>query len=128
LRAFQVSKKNSVFLGDFNLPDIDWQAGTAGSRPSSAVVEAAAAAGLQQLVDFPTHTRGNVLDLILTNVPERVENVREGGRVGRSDHVIVHCELKMARSINNRIRVKNWSKARWNNIREGIKNTVWPTT
>jgi hypothetical protein len=125
---FRSAEKNSVFIGDFNLPDIDWQTGAAGSRSSDAIVEAATAAGLRQLVEFPTHTRGNVLDLVTTNVPERVENVREGERVGRSDHVVVQCELTMDRNSNNRIKVKNWSKAEWKSIRDGIKNTVWPTT
>jgi hypothetical protein len=125
---FRAAEKNSVFFGDFNLPDIDWQTGAAGSRASDAIVEAATAAGLRQLVEFPTHTRGNVLDLVITNVPERVENVREGGRVGRSDHVVVQCELAMVRNSSNRIKVKNWNKAEWTSIRDGIKNTAWPTT
>jgi hypothetical protein len=34
----------------------------------------------------------------------------------------------MTRNVSNRIKVKNWGKAEWNNIREGIKNTVCPTT
>jgi hypothetical protein len=34
----------------------------------------------------------------------------------------------MTRNVSNRIKVKNWGKAQWNNIREGIKNTVWPST
>jgi hypothetical protein len=34
----------------------------------------------------------------------------------------------MDRNSNNRIKVKNWNKAEWMSIRDGIKNTVWPTT
>jgi hypothetical protein len=82
------------------MPDIDRRAGTADSRASGMVLEAATAAGLHQLVDFPTHTRGNVLDLILTNIPERLSNVTDAGRIGRSDHVAILCDLDMARGIS----------------------------
>jgi hypothetical protein len=61
------------------------------SRASGIVLEAATAAGLHQLVDFPTYTRGNVLDLLLTNIPERICEVRDAGRINRSDHVAITC-------------------------------------
>jgi hypothetical protein len=97
-------------LGNFNLLDIDWQVGTAGSRASGNIVEAAAAAGLHHFVDFPTHTRGKVLDLIITNIPERLANIREEARIGRSDHAVVHCDLQINRNHCNKIKVKNWNK------------------
>jgi hypothetical protein len=113
---FRDAEKNSVFFGDFNLPDINWSTGVAASRMSRGVVEAAAEAGLRQLVDFPTHTRGNTLDLIITNSPERITNIREEARIGRSDHMTIMSELKMTSSSKARIRVKNWSKANWDGI------------
>jgi hypothetical protein len=124
---FRDAEKNSVFFGDFNLPDINWSTGVAGSSMSRGVVEAVAEAGLQQLVDFPTHTRGNTLDLIITNIPERITNIREEARIGKSDHVTIMSELKMTSSSRTRIRVKNWCKANWDGIKQGIKNTIWPT-
>jgi hypothetical protein len=33
----------------------------------------------------------------------------------------------MTSSSRARIRVKNWSKANWDGIKQGIKNTIWPT-
>jgi hypothetical protein len=116
-----------VFIGDFNLPDIDWSADSAASNSSREVMEAAAEAGLSQLVDFPTHKRGNVLDLILTNIPGRMENIREEASIGRSDHVTILSELRMATTSRAMIKAKNWGKADWKSIKEGITNTVWPT-
>jgi hypothetical protein len=59
---------------------------------------------LEQFMDFPIQVRGNTLDLILTNVPERVVEVKEVGRLGRSNHVMIQMsidinmkELKMTR-------------------------------
>jgi hypothetical protein len=125
---FSAAEKNSIFVGDFNMPDINWQTGMADSRASGMVLEAATAAGLYQLVDFPTHMRGNVLDLILTNIPDRISNVSDAGRIGRSDHVAITCDLDMVRARGEKIKVKNWKRADWDSIREEITNTPWPTT
>ena len=42
--------------------------------------------GLEQLIMFPTHTKGNVLDLVVTNCQEKIVGVNDAGRLGRSDH------------------------------------------
>ncbi len=59
--------------------------------PVKLLLETAVEEGLQQLVDFPTHTKGNTLDLLLTNCPDKVIEVSDSGRLGRSDH----CMLKV---------------------------------
>ena len=41
----------------------------------------------KQLVKFPTHLKGNILDLVLTNIPERVTEVEDVGMLGTSDHI-----------------------------------------
>jgi hypothetical protein len=125
--VFRNVERNSICIGDFNLPDIDWVSGTAVSRSSNEVLEAATAAGLTQLVDFPTHIRGNILDLILTNMPERLANVQDGGRLGNSDHAIITCDVLAKKSCGEKITVKSWNRADWAGIRAGIRNTVWPT-
>ena len=70
--------KNSIIIGDFNLPDISWETGEASGRARE-FVEATDDALLVQMVEFPTHVKGNCLDLVLTNIPERIEEVCEGG-------------------------------------------------
>jgi hypothetical protein len=72
-------ERNSVLIGDFNFPDKDWVSGAAGSRSSGLVLEEAGAAGLHQMVEFPTHTHGNSQDLVLTNMPDSVSNVEQAG-------------------------------------------------
>jgi hypothetical protein len=85
-------------------------------------------ANLTQLVDFPTHIRGNTLDLVLTNIPERVQDVHEVGRIGGSDHTALLVNLNLEPKYGEKIGLKNWRKAAWDKIRLGITNTVWPTT
>ena len=52
---------------------------------------------MEEMVEFSTHIRGNCLDLIVTNIPERVSDVTEAGRLGQSDHSIIRnseCEWR----------------------------------
>ena len=48
-------------MGDFNLPGIDWVNGGGGRGRDAIFVEAVDNALMQQLVDFPTHLKGNTL-------------------------------------------------------------------
>ena len=50
----------------------------------------------RQLVDFPTHIKGNILDLVITNIPEKVSELKEVGRIGKSDHVILQFDLTVS--------------------------------
>jgi Reverse transcriptase (RNA-dependent DNA polymerase)/Endonuclease-reverse transcriptase len=120
-------EKKCIMVGDFNVPDIDWEAGSARASSDMALLEAAQEAGLEQLVNFPTHVRGNTLDLLLTNIPERVSNVYDAGRLGRSDHCIICFEVRTNTLIRPKTTVKNWRKADWSSIKNGISNTTWPT-
>jgi Endonuclease-reverse transcriptase len=115
-------------VGDFNLPDIDWEEGTAKSRADMELLEAAHAANMDQMTSFPTHVRGNRLDLILTNVPEKIRHVEDAGRLGRSDHSIISFEIVTKVTPEPAKTVKNWRRADWASIRDGLRNTVWPTT
>ena len=62
-------------MGDFNCPDIDW-ASLHGSNPVSvSLCEFVFNFNLCQVVPTPTHTKGNVLDLVLTQNPESIMNL-----------------------------------------------------
>ncbi len=83
------TEKSSVIVGDFNLPGIDWDSGTAAGGRAEGFLEACKDAGLEQLVTFPTQVRGNILDLLLTNIPDRVSEVKDAGRLGKSDRTMI---------------------------------------
>jgi hypothetical protein len=62
---------------------------------------------LEHFVDFPTQVRGNSLDLILTNIPEIVVEVKDVGRLGRNDHVmIIDINVKEVKTTES---VPNWA-------------------
>ena len=61
------SLSNIIIIGDLNLPDANWDAYTGESSFTQYFCEKAFNLNLMQLVNKPTHRRGNILDIILTN-------------------------------------------------------------
>ncbi len=109
--------KNTLILGDFNLPGIDWINLTSDSR-GRRLVETVEEEGLDQLVGFPTHLKGNILDLVLSNITEKTVRVEESGRLGRSDHCIIKIEVYAELKIKNTVKRRfNWGRADWDSMR-----------
>lgn len=65
----------SVFDGDFNLPDIQWDTLSSTSSSSSAFCDFVFDNSLIQLINQPTHVKGNILDLVLTNSEDSITNL-----------------------------------------------------
>ena len=66
--------QNIVLVGDFNFAEIDW---SLISSPPTLIpfCDVICDCNFVQLVDFPTHIRGNTLDLIFSNNPDSVANI-----------------------------------------------------
>ena len=60
-------RNSLVLVGDFNLPDINWDNLTASSTASRTFCDFIFDNALLQVVDTSTHSKGNILDLIITN-------------------------------------------------------------
>ena len=54
-------------MGDFNCPDIDWPTLSGVSPLSTLLCDFVFDYNIAQVVESPTHVKGNVLDLVLTN-------------------------------------------------------------
>ena len=121
------AERNTFLIGDFNYPAIDWERGMATGKKAREFLNATEEKLMTQLVDFATHTRGNTLDLVITNSPELVTSLEEEGRLGRSDHVLLEMEI----GVENRTvsedgkEFLDWKKADWNQIREDIGQEDW---
>ena len=117
----EASSGSNIFIGDFNLPGINWETFQATGR-SKDLVEKCNDKFFSQLVDFPTHIKGNLLDLVLTNVPEKVTDIENVGRLGRSDHVMLMVKLEVrAQEAPSIQTVPNWSKADWVGLRRSVE-------
>ena len=75
--ANQASFDQLVVCGDFNFPHIDWEFGTAttGDSIHTYFTKLVRDNYLWQKIDFPTRNN-NMLDLILTNIPEKISDIR----------------------------------------------------
>ena len=119
------SEKNSFFIGDFNLPDIDWSNLTAPNRDKP-FLNTCLDNGFEQLVNFPTHIKGNILDLVLTNNPESILSVNDCGSIGKSDHSMLLIEILCENSDNkNNVPFRNWKKANYEAMKEELRNINW---
>jgi hypothetical protein len=119
--------KNTVFIGDFNLPGVDWRTGQ-GRGAEKRVVEAVQENLCEQMVHFSTHAKGNVLDLVITNIPERISEVRDEGRLANSDHSSLVVEIKVEdRGVPTHPNMgrPDWARADWTKMREEVKKWRW---
>lgn len=115
---------NCIITGDFNFPNIDWETGTSDSK-GKRFLEVCREKSLEQLVYFPTHSRGNTLDLVLTDT-DNVINVEDVGRLGKSDHCMLMIETQFDGNVNETDQMMpNWSKADINSIRQTLSNIDW---
>ena len=84
---------NTLIIGDFNFPGIDWTNYTAKDAKSRLFLETIEEHEFNQLIDFPTHIKGNILDLALTNFPEKVLDISCLGNLANSDHSILSFDI-----------------------------------
>ena len=119
------AEKNCIVIGDFNLPQIDWSEGTARGA-STVVLEAVEDALMTQMVEFSTQVRGNILDLVITNMPERVQEVRDEGRLGKSDHVMIVTEISIGKQASeNQLPLLDWRRADWGAMQRELADMAW---
>lgn len=108
--------KDTIIVGDFNVPDINWSTLSATSFFSSSLCNLIFSHNLSQLVTDPTHVGGNILDLVLTNNSTRVTftSVDSNFCSSFSDHHLVtihlHADCKFIKSLRPRS-VLNYAKA-----------------
>jgi len=126
VKLIKKAEKNVVFIGDFNYPTIDWENGTSRGRQAEEFRGAVEEKLLTQMVDFPTHKKGNILDLVITDIPEKIIEITDEGRLGNSDHItmVIRIEYGKERKKEPDV-VKNWKKARWEEMKKEMREVQW---
>ncbi len=69
-----------VLIRDVNMSGVDWKKMKADIRGRT-LLETVQEEGMEQMVSFNTHIRGNCLDLVITNFPEKIITKNEVGRL-----------------------------------------------
>jgi hypothetical protein len=117
VNLIEKTKPRSFIIGDFNYPGVDFAVGNS----NIPLVNAVGNQFLEQMVKETTHSRGNILDLVFTNIPENVINVSNIGNLGNSDHCILKIEVDISVDFNETSElIRDWRKG----DQEGLINCV----
>ena len=115
----------NILFGDFNLPDIDWARGTAGSR-GQGFYEATCERFMEQHVTDSTHISGNTLDLVLSDREGVIKTVKMEGRIGKSDHEIISFSICVdAKRINEHGASRDYNRAKYEAMRNDLDGVDW---
>ena len=119
------SNLNCLILGDFNLPNINWELELGFDSTASKFIDCFSDCFLTQLVKEPTR-ENNILDLVLASNPNIVQGVDIGEGLSNSDHNIIRIKLgaNATKSDNNRL-VPDLYRGDYNKFRQLLNNTDW---
>ena len=118
------SERNSLMIGDFNLPNLCLASMTSDAK-GRPIADATSIRFLENLVDFPTHVRGNTLDLALADEEcrQNIFNVENIGNLSNSDHAIIKIELIVSPAFNGtKEKIHDWKKGDQEGLKSHLEN------
>ncbi|CAJ0962937.1 unnamed protein product [Ranitomeya imitator] len=114
-----------LVMGDFNYPDINWESETCETHKGNRFLLITKKNYLSQLVQNPTRGAA-LLDLILSNRPDRITNLQVVGHLGNSDHNIVQFHLSFTRGTCQGVtKTLNFRKAKFDQLRDALNLVDW---
>ena len=121
--------KGIVLAGDLNMPKIDWENYSSTENIDRLFLDSLTNLELEQLINVPTHTRGNILDLLLTDMPVLISDlaVSDKNLPCKSDHFSVsfNIDSKFKRIKVPKREVYNYKRANWNALNSSLNSTDW---
>ena len=93
-----------IIMGDFNLPDINWATLTGSTAVSNVFCDLVFELNFVQVVLQPTHSHGNILDLVLTNNEELISSLTVQSQPPLpvdTDHFLIFFNIQLSKSSNN---------------------------
>ena len=131
---YQGRNLRKVFIvGDFNLNSVNWPLDERNSeniyRIDKLFLDSFAELGLQQCVMEPTHIKGKILDILLTNQRPLISDVRVNvfEPICKSDHHPLYFKVKIDikdKKVTKR-KVYNFKKANWVQLNRDLLNVPW---
>ena len=88
----QIASMKSIishtFIGDMNLDSVDWTENSSNILLHNDFLSLFDSLNLTQLINSPTHYRGNILDILLSDIPSTISNIviRGHNEHVKSDH------------------------------------------
>ena len=116
-------------IGDFNLPNISWENYTSSVSLEQLFLDSFSDLGLKQCIDNPTHIKGRILDILLSNADSFISDVSvlDKFSVCKSNHFPVQFLVKTSINLKKAIKRKcyNFKKARWDDLNSELRRTDW---
>ena len=129
MAAMQVEdvRASFLFVGDSNGHHQEWLGSTTRNSHGVAAFDFATVSCCDQMVVDPTHTRGGILDLLMTDVPDLVRVVVVA-QIGNSDHPSLSAVISMAQAVSNlcvsrKVFLKH--QVNWNTVCGAIQEVPW---
>ena len=127
LRYFTQDDTNSILLGDFNLPKINWDTNDPGDEYGKNMIDLIHDNFLYQHIDEKTRDN-NILDLVITSEQNLINYCEVGEHLSNCDHNIIRgCVNKSFNTDVSSQKIPNFDKANFDNIRKFLCETDWDT-
>ena len=118
-----------IVVGDFNLPLIDWENFSGPGHVEQSFLDTFSNFGLEQLVNFPTHTGGNILDLVVTDKPHLISDLEISceSMPCKSDHSTISFRIKskIKRIKSSKRDAYNFKRANWDALNADLNDIDW---
>jgi exonuclease III len=117
-----------LLIGDFNYSKIKWNPALDNKLPLHCreFIQVINSYGLKQLNKHPSRaTNDNILDLILTNFPDKISKIHSNLFHYSSDHFLLHFDLytKIEHVTSPKRSIHNFKKANFEQLKHDITNS-----
>ena len=125
VNSLNTNSETHIILGDFNYPGIKWSSDTSDSKGQQ-FLDMVNEKSLSQVVYFPTHNKGNILDLVLTNKPENLVCIENLGYLQNSDHTMILGDFSFnIQNPQTEEMISDWKNLDEEGFRTYLNNIDW---
>ena len=121
--------KKFFLIGDFNLRNANWEILASSNTTEQSFINEFLRLGLIQCISSPTHIKGNILDILLTNSDNFVSDIRilSNNESCKSDHYAITFKVKINVKRKKQMKTKsfNFKRANWDRLNADLNNVDW---
>ena len=118
-----------IIAGDLNMPATDWQNYSSPNSTDQLFLDTLSNFELEQLINCPTHLKGNILDLLLTDKPALMSDITVSDThiPCKSDHYCLSFSInsKLKRLKLPKREVFNYKRANWEGLNYDLDSVDW---
>ena len=122
IESISATYQHLIIFGDFTAPNINLDRLTSISFQPSSLCDLIFKLNLTQLIHYPTHNKGNILDLLITNIDNHISNIQieANSQFLFSDHFIITFDLSLSIYYHRKVSryVFDFSKADYNALND----------